>query len=110
TAVLNLNNMRDIDSDKKSGKRTVAVKFGRAKAKHYHYFLVITAMLVSLLFSILYFRSYSNLIFFVIFIPLILHVNRVKNNTEPVLLDPELKKLALSTVFLALFLGLGYIL
>jgi len=110
TAVLNLNNMRDIESDKKSGKRTLAVKFGRRKAKQYHYFLVVAAMIVTLLFSILYFTSYFNLFFLVIFIPLVLHVKKVKNNSEPVLLDPELKKLALSTVFLALLLGIGYIL
>ena len=37
--VLNLNNMRDIDSDKLSGKITLAVKLGRKRAKQYHLFL-----------------------------------------------------------------------
>jgi 1,4-dihydroxy-2-naphthoate octaprenyltransferase len=109
-AVLNLNNMRDIESDKKSGKNTLAVKLGRFKSKRYHYFLIVGAIFTSLLFGILYYVSPFNLIFVIMFIPLILHLKRVKNNTEPRLLDPELKKLALSTVFLALLVGIGYIL
>ena len=109
-AVLNLNNMRDIESDKKSGKNTLAVKLGRKKSKQYHFFLVGGAIFTIILFLILYYRSPYNLIALIIFVPLSLHLKLVKTNIEPKLLDPELKKLALSTVFLALFLGIGYIL
>ncbi|KOO10829.1 1,4-dihydroxy-2-naphthoate octaprenyltransferase, partial [Vibrio xuii] len=35
-AVLNINNMRDIENDKECGKRTVAVRLGQKKAKYYH--------------------------------------------------------------------------
>mgnify|MGYP006161266969 CR=1 FL=1 len=38
--VLNLNNMRDEASDKKSGKNTIVVKIGSERAKKYHYFLI----------------------------------------------------------------------
>ena len=41
TAVLNLNNMRDIVSDVTANKITLAVKLGAEKAKKYHYFLII---------------------------------------------------------------------
>ncbi len=109
-AVLNLNNMRDIESDRKSGKNTLAVKLGNKKAKYYHLLLVSAAILMTILFLILYYMSPYNLIALIIFIPLIIHIRTVKNNKEPELLDPELKKLALSTVFLALLLGIGYIL
>jgi len=34
----------------------------------------------------------------------------VKNNTEPVALDPELKKLALTTFLLAILLAVGHLL
>jgi 1,4-dihydroxy-2-naphthoate octaprenyltransferase len=37
--VLNLNNMRDEASDRKSNKNTIVVKIGGAKAKIYHYIL-----------------------------------------------------------------------
>jgi 1,4-dihydroxy-2-naphthoate octaprenyltransferase len=36
TGVLNLNNMRDIENDRNSGKNTVVVRMGSAKSKHYH--------------------------------------------------------------------------
>ncbi len=109
-AVLNLNNMRDIESDKKSGKNTIAVKLGSERAKKYHFFLIIGALLTSLIFLILYYVSPFNAISLLAFIPIIKHLMMVKRNVKPRLLDPELKKLALSTVFLALLLGIGYIL
>lgn len=39
-AVLNINNMRDIENDQECGKRTVAVRLGQQRAKHYHFFLL----------------------------------------------------------------------
>lgn len=39
TMVLNLNNMRDIESDRTAEKLTVAVQLGSRRAVHYHYFL-----------------------------------------------------------------------
>jgi len=110
TAVLNLNNMRDIASDKEAKKMTIPVKLGKQKAKIYHYFLVGTAIIISVLYGILYYTSPFNLIYFVIYIPLIIHIKNVYRNKEPKNLDPELKKLALSTVALAILLGIGHLL
>jgi len=109
-AVLNLNNMRDISSDKESNKITLAVKLGAKKAKMYHYFLIITAIICALLFGILYYTSMFNLIFLLAFIPLLLHLKKVKSIVNPKDFDPELKKLALSTVLLAILLGIGHLL
>ncbi len=44
-AVLNINNMRDIDNDRACGKRTVAVRLGQHKAKQYHFILLGGAVL-----------------------------------------------------------------
>ncbi|MBN4058006.1 1,4-dihydroxy-2-naphthoate octaprenyltransferase [Olleya sp. AH-315-K02] len=107
--VLNLNNMRDIESDKASNKITIAVKLGIKKAKVYHSFLIITAILLSVLFAIFYFNSFSNLVFLIVIIPLIMHIITIKKTQEPKLLDPQLKVLALSTFALALLLGIGHI-
>ena len=109
-AVLNLNNMRDIESDKKSNKNTLVVKLGSKKAKTYHYFLIISAIILSMLFGILYYTSPYNLIFLVAYVPLIIHLITVKKTESPVNLDPELKKLALTTFLLAILIGIGHIL
>ncbi|WP_406683594.1 1,4-dihydroxy-2-naphthoate octaprenyltransferase [Seonamhaeicola sp. MEBiC1930] len=109
-AVLNLNNMRDIDSDKKSDKVTLAVMLGKRKAKKYHYILIILAITLSGLFGILYYTSPYNLIFVVVYIPLIIHLIKVSKNTDPRLLNPELKKIALTTFLLATLIGIGHLL
>lgn len=109
-AVLNLNNMRDIESDAKSNKITLAVKLGIKNAKRYHIFLVVSAIILSILFGVLYYTSLLNLIYFVVFIPLILHIKKVINNTDSKLLDPELKKVALTTFALAVLMGIGHLL
>ncbi|MDW5289581.1 1,4-dihydroxy-2-naphthoate octaprenyltransferase [Formosa sp. PL04] len=108
--VLNLNNMRDIVSDKKSNKNTLVVKLGSKKAKKYHYFLVGGAMLLTVLFGVIYYTSPLNLVFLVVFIPLVKHLITVYKNEIPKDLDPELKTLALSTFFLSLLLGMGHLL
>ncbi len=108
-AVLNLNNMRDIVSDEKSQKITLAVKLGVNKAKKYHIMLIVLSIILSGLFGILYYTSPYNLIFMITYIPLLLHIKTVVKNTDSKLLDPELKKVALTTVALAVLMGIGHL-
>ena len=110
TAVLNLNNMRDIVSDEKSNKKTLVVKLGIEKAKKYHITLIVLAIVISALFGILYYTSIYNLIFVIAYIPLVSHIKKVIHNSESKLLDPELKKVALTTVLLAILMGIGHLL
>ena len=109
-AVLNLNNMRDIESDTKSNKITLALKLGSQKAKTYHIALVVSAILLSVLFGIIFYSSPFNFIFIIAFIPLFLHLKKVNNTKNPKHFDPELKKLALTTVLLSILMGLGQVL
>jgi len=109
TGVLNLNNMRDLESDTESKKITVAVKFGLKRAKIYHAFLLISALILGIMFAVLYYRSWASVIFLLAFIPIIKHLVFVFKVKEPKLLDSQLKVLALSTFFLAVFLGLGFV-
>lgn len=104
--VLNLNNMRDEISDRKVGKNTIVVKIGGAKAKIYHYFLVITAMLLVILFAVLNDFHFDQYIFVVAYFPMISHLITVYKNKDPRNLDPELKKLAISTFLLSVLLSL----
>ncbi|PRZ20662.1 1,4-dihydroxy-2-naphthoate octaprenyltransferase [Flavobacterium granuli] len=104
--VLNLNNMRDEASDRKSNKNTIVVKIGGAKAKIYHYFLIISAMVLVIVFALLSGFKLDQYLFLLAYIPLTKHLINVYKNKEAKLLDPELKKLALSTFALSVLLAL----
>jgi 1,4-dihydroxy-2-naphthoate octaprenyltransferase len=104
--VLNLNNMRDEASDRKVGKNTLVVKMGGKKAKLYHYFLVTFAMALILVFALLNSFNFDQYLFLLAYIPLTKHLMNVYKNNEPRALDPELKKLALSTFALSVLLAL----
>lgn len=109
-AVLNLNNMRDYKNDQKSGKHTIVVKLGVDKARKYHYAIIILAMMSMLLFLLLTYKSIWNTLFLIAFIPLLIHLKKVANTKNTELLDPELKKVALSTFLLAVLFSIGQIL
>lgn len=105
-AVLNLNNMRDVVSDTKSGKHTLVVKIGLPLAKKYHYFLILGGMLLLLGFGYIQGFAIDQYLYVVVFLPLILHLKRVTGIEDPRAFDPELKKVALSTFFVSLLLSL----
>lgn len=102
-AVLNLNNMRDIENDIKSNKQTFAVLLGQNKSKIYHYFLIITAFM-SLIF--LLFNSGSRLYYLSVlpFTICLINIFNVFKNKNPQDLDGELKKVALSCFITSLML------
>ncbi|EKF56079.1 1,4-dihydroxy-2-naphthoate octaprenyltransferase [Galbibacter marinus] len=103
--VLNLNNMRDVQSDAKSNKNTMVVNLGIAKAKKYHTLIILVGLTTAVLFLVLNYQHWTNVIFIISFIPIILHLKRVRSIEHEQLLDPELKKLSLSTfLFAVLFL------
>lgn len=108
--VLNLNNMRDRVSDEKASKNTLVVKIGAKNAKSYHYLLIIGAILCFVIFSVLTASHWNDFLYIIAFIPLLLHLKRVVQNKNTMLLDPELKILALSTFFLSVLFGFGLIL
>ncbi|MFB0911199.1 MAG: 1,4-dihydroxy-2-naphthoate octaprenyltransferase [Flavobacterium sp.] len=104
--VLNLNNMRDEASDRKVGKNTLVVNIGGKKAKLYHYFLVTFAMALMVVFALINNFKFDQYLFLLAYIPLIKHLSTVYKNQSPTELDPELKKLALSTFALSVLLAL----
>jgi 1,4-dihydroxy-2-naphthoate octaprenyltransferase len=62
TAVLNTNNIRDMENDKASSKNTVPVKIGLTNARIYHSILILSALVLSLTYSFL--RNYHWILFF----------------------------------------------
>lgn len=101
TGVLNVNNMRDIDNDKQSGKHSIPVRLGLRKAKVYQYFLVISGLL-SVLTLVVFYHLWWILLSYPLFIFHLVSVAE-KDSSQ---LDSELKKLSLSTFFLSFLLML----
>jgi 1,4-dihydroxy-2-naphthoate octaprenyltransferase len=109
SGVLNLNNMRDIDNDMRMGKRTLVVRMGTNGAKIYHIILLTLSMLFSLIYVLKFFHSIYQLLFLLTLPLFVLNTIRVVQNAEPVKLNDELKRLALSTFVYSLTFGIGLI-
>ncbi len=97
SAVLNLNNMRDIVGDKNSNKITLVVKLGYKKSKLYHSLLILLGLFFSLFTIGLEANNLLDLLPFIFIIPLFVHLIKTRQIDVPKDLDPELKKVALST-------------
>jgi len=110
SGVLNLNNLRDIENDSKCGKKTLVVRIGSKTAKLYHLLLIIVAVLFCVIYSLAFYKSPWQFLFLVTLPFLISDVKTVLQNTVPIELNSELKKLALTTFAFAITFGLGLIL
>lgn len=99
-AVLNLNNMRDIENDKIAGKNTLVVKMGLAWAKKYQYFLIISSTLLFMVFEILVkIQGLSGVFCLILFTN---HLFFVKKTNNPRDFDSQLKIVALGTFIISL--------
>lgn len=109
TGVLNLNNMRDVENDKQSGKITLAVKLGHQASRIYHTLLIVAGALGTIIFTFQHRQSVWQWLF-VLVIPAfffdLLKIFRIKDNR---LLDPFLKRLALQTLAFTLLFSIGLI-
>lgn len=110
TGVLNVNNIRDIESDRKAGKISIPVRIGREKAVVYHFVLLGLAMLSGILFIVLNTSDWTSYLFVLAFPLIIKNGVAVKSKTSAAALDPYLKQLALSTLLYVLLFGVGLVL
>lgn len=109
SGVLNLNNMRDIENDAHSGKRTLVVWIGSEAAKYYHTALITLSFLFSVIYALKFFTSVYQYLFILTMPLFFMNVMVVIQNTEPAKLNIELKKLALSTFAFSVAFGIGLI-
>ncbi|MGX9418002.1 1,4-dihydroxy-2-naphthoate polyprenyltransferase [Vibrio sp. WJH972] len=90
-AVLNVNNMRDIENDQQCGKRTVAVRLGSKLAKQYHVVLLVSALIAFS--SYLLLQNASLWISFPFALSLVIvtkHVIAIKRASHPIQIAPML--------------------
>ncbi len=88
-AVLNINNMRDFENDKASGKNSLVVKLGLKNAFVYHCLLIGLAFICLTVFLFLKKAPYYSFAFLLLF-PLFFRELKAIKKTKPELLDPFL--------------------
>ncbi len=110
TAVLNVNNIRDIESDRQAGKYSIPVRIGRKNAVIYHWIILTVGMLSSLVFVLLNFSSPWQFLFLLTTPLLIVNARAVKTKQTSDQLDPFLKQMALSSLLFVILFGLGQLL
>jgi len=110
TAVLNINNLRDIHSDTESGKKTLPVQFGFEFTRRYHLLLIGSAWLLTISYTVIHFFSLWQFLFLITLPLFILNGKKVYYHKDSSELNNELRNLALATFFFALTFGLGLIL
>lgn len=110
TAVLNINNLRDIEQDRVAGKNTLVVRIGAKKARYYHAILLTSAVLLTLFFALFSFAHWYNYLFILAVPSLIKHAYVVLKNNDPLALRPLLAQMALLSLVFNLLLSIGLLL
>ena len=103
-AVLNINNMRDYENDKASGKNSLVVKLGLKKAFVYHCLLIVGAFVCLTIYLILHHAAWYSYLFWLLF-PMFLKDLIDINKTKLELLDPFLGRQVRHSFLLVLVLG-----
>ncbi len=108
--VLNVNNIRDLDSDRLAGKRSIPVRLGPQRARLYHWALLAGAVLCTAVYVLLAYQSVWQWLF-LLAVPLIVqHGTAVARTRDPRKLNPLLKQLSLITLLFILLFGIGQLL
>jgi 1,4-dihydroxy-2-naphthoate polyprenyltransferase len=123
--VLNINNIRDIESDKKTGKISIPVRLGRSNAVIYHWSLLVIGLILSIIFTyittqtnyLLEHQTNANSLFysilnwlFLVTIPLLWKIGSGVSKAETsAQTDPFLKVMALTTLLFVITFGIGQV-
>jgi 1,4-dihydroxy-2-naphthoate octaprenyltransferase len=109
-AVLNVNNIRDIDSDREAGKQTIPVRIGIDKARIYHWLLLAGAVMTATLYVLLVYTSVWQFLY-LLAVPLLFRNGlAVQRTAKPKELNPLLKQLSLATLSFVVLFSIGQLL
>lgn len=110
-AVLNLNNMRDLESDKLAGKNTLALRLGFKRAMIYQIVLMQLPLILVLIFLLkneLQIKgNYYAFMVMVLFFPMTAMRRKIMKVKSPKELDPFLKQVGIITLMMAVLLAIG---
>lgn len=105
TGVLNLNNLRDIENDKASGKNSIPVLIGFRAGKVYHFLLISFSYFFLVLYFFFHLQGLLRFGFLFLLPAFVWHIYAVWQTVENRKLDPFLKQLALTSLFSTLSIG-----
>ncbi len=108
-AVLNVNNIRDMESDVKAGKHSIPVRLGHGKARLYHWALLAVGLVCALAYVAVTWQSVWQLLFLVS-VPLLVKNGRAVATLPRTQLDPLLKQMVLASLLFVITFGLGQVL
>lgn len=106
-AVLNINNLRDINQDRKAGKNTLIVRIGSQNGRIYHAILLVLAVVSYLIFAISEFQHWYSYLFLLATPLLVKHGKFVYQHKDPVELRPILGQMAGLALIVNLLFSLG---
>jgi len=106
--VLNMNNMRDIENDRISGKITMPVRLGPVRAKIYHMLLIDAGIACAAIYSLVYTpqRQWYALAPMAVFLLNIIFVVKIKDHRS---YDKQLKVVVLGTLLYAILFSASLI-
>lgn len=110
-SVLNLNNMRDIENDEISGKKTLALRLGFKNAMIYEMIILMLPPILVLIFMMINGmqeqRKYYAFIFFITVFPLTAIRRKIMAVKAPKELDPFLKQVGIITLLMSVLVAIG---
>ncbi len=109
-AVLNINNLRDIENDRQNGKNTLAVRLGGKKARYYHAAVLLTAMLCLITFTLLYLNNWFNWLFLLAFPMLLKHMIQVLRDPTAEGMRPRLVQMVKAALLTNILFSIGLVL
>ena len=105
--VLNVNNMRDEESDRRSGKTTLIVRRGRHWGRMYHLVLILAALVAMAVYTAITDGRWNSWLFVLVFPLWLRHLWLIFTTDVRADLDPQLKTLSLSTLLMTILFSVG---
>lgn len=106
-AVLNINNLRDIETDRLNGKNTLAVRLGPQRARWYHAFLLAAAVVCLAIFTLLELHNLVGWLFILAVPALYMQARFVLQETDPSGIRPMLEKTVKCVLLINILFAVG---
>ena len=109
-AVLNINNMRDLENDIQAGKNTLAVRLGASGSRIYHTCVIAIAIICLIVFTLIYMHHWTAWLFLLAVPMLLLHIKRVNADLSGEAMRPLLEHMVKAALLTNILFSLGLVL